>query len=275
MQMDGEHKEEFRRTVREFYGYHGRHELPWRTPEANGDFDPYKIMVSELMLQQTQVRRVTLKYREFLAAFPSVQAVAESQLGEVLRVWNGLGYNRRAQYLHQSARLIATEHGGVVPHSFQALLQLPGIGSNTAGAILAYAFNEPVVFVETNIRTVYIHHFFPGNAMISDADIRPIVEATLDRQHPREWYWALMDYGSYLKRTAGNATKRSSFYVHQSPFGGSRRQVRGKVIKSLLDGPLPLDELQASIRDNRLEEVLSKLTDEGIIRQANRKYRLC
>ncbi|HET9174252.1 MAG TPA: hypothetical protein VFN56_03145, partial [Candidatus Saccharimonadales bacterium] len=143
---------EFRAVVWRHYEAHGRHDLPWRQPNAAGRFDPYAITVSECMLQQTQVSRVLGKYQEFLAQFPTVAALANADLGAVLRVWSGLGYNRRAKFLWQTAQLVLSSSSQQFPRSLPELVALPGIGANTAGAILAYAFNEPAVFVETNIR---------------------------------------------------------------------------------------------------------------------------
>ncbi|MBC7546197.1 hypothetical protein H7171_00450 [Candidatus Saccharibacteria bacterium] len=176
---------DFQNTIYQHYDQLGRHNLAWRLPEADGSFNAYKIMVSELMLQQTQVTRVSTKYPEFLATFPTVQALAVSELGDVLRVWSGLGYNRRAKFLHQAARMIIQDLGGIFPNTVAGLVALPGVGVNTAGAIVAYAYNQPVVFVETNIRTVYIYHFFRNDASVSDKQITNVAEPTLDYEHPR------------------------------------------------------------------------------------------
>ncbi len=263
---------EFLETVWDFYARAGRDSLPWRSPEPDGSFNPYKIMVSELMLQQTQVARVIPKYPDFLGQFPSSQALAQAELGAVLRSWQGLGYNRRAKFLWQAAQ--AVEARGTFPRELAGLVTLPGIGPNTAGAILAYAYNEPVVFIETNVRTVYIHHFFADSSGVDDAAIRLLVEQTLDREHSREFYWALMDYGSYLKATAGNVSSASKHYAKQSTFQGSRRQIRGQVLRSLHEGDLNLADIQAAIPDTRLESVLNDLLAEGLIRLEASEYRL-
>jgi len=264
----------FQTVVREYYRAHGRHDLPWRLADAAGNFDPYKVMVSELMLQQTQVSRVIPKYREFLAKFPTVSTLAESPLAEVLRAWNGLGYNRRAKFLHQAARRIIDEYNGAFPQAASTLQTLPGIGPNTAGAIAAYAFNQPAVFVETNIRTVFIHHFFHDQTAISDKAIIELVEQTLDRDNPRQWYWALMDYGSYLKQTVGNPNHRSRQYAKQSKFEGSKRQIRGQVIRLLAQDTHTQAELQARIHDKRLKIVLNELLDENLILQHGARFSL-
>lgn len=269
--MTDDDKRLFLETLRDFYAQHGR-DLPWRIPEPNGSFNPYKIIVSELMLQQTQVIRVIPKYYDFLERFPTVQILAQSDLGDVLRAWQGLGYNRRAKFLHGAAKIICEL--GRFPDTFPGLVQLPGIGANTAGAILAYAYNQPALFVETNVRTVYIHHFFADESDISDKTILSLLEQTLDREHPREFYWALMDYGSHLKASVGNLSKASKHYAKQSQFSGSRRQVRGQIIRLLSRGGHTLDQLHAAVVDDRLEDVLQGLVAEGLVRLGGDSYSL-
>lgn len=300
--MNVQELSQFQATVWEYYRQHGRHDLPWRQPGADGQFDPYRVLVSEVMLQQTQVARVIPKYYEFLVAFPSVQALAAAELGDVLKVWSGLGYNRRAKFLWQAAQMIAAEYKGNFPSNKADLVALSGIGVNTAGALIAYAFNQPAVFIETNIRTVYIHHFFNDQQSIPDSEILRLVEATLpqagkssDRSrkagfefiskgndekpgtrvsHYRVWYWALMDYGVYLKATHGNLNKLSKTYVKQSRFHGSKRQVRGRVIRALRDAPMSQNALQQHIPDERLSTVLQDLVGEGLIRKTKNTYTL-
>lgn len=221
------------------------------------------------MLQQTQVQRVIPKYQEFLRAFPSIRKLADAELGDVLRAWSGLGYNRRSKFLHQAAQKIASEHTGVFPADKSGLVGLPGIGENTAGAILAYAFNLPGAFVETNIRTVIIHHFFNDHADIPDKDILEVAAQALDHEHPREWYWALMDYGSYLKQTVGNLNRQSKAYTKQSTFVGSKRQLRGKIIALLSAQPMTAASLKKTLNDPRFAAVIDDLLLEGLIRQAN------
>lgn len=263
---------DFQETVWNYYHDHGRHDLPWRLPEASGRFDTYKIMLSEVMLQQTQAGRVIPKYQEFLHAFPTVTALAAADLGNVLRVWSGLGYNRRAKFLHQATKRILEEYGGVVPEEAALLTALPGIGPNTAGAILAYAFNRPVAFIETNIRTVFIHCFFEDRTNVPDTQVRDLVERTLDSEHPREWYWALMDYGNHLKRTTGNASRQSRHYSVQSAFQGSRRQVRGQVLRLLQAGSLSLAQLRKIVDDERLPSILEDLVAEQMISRKSGRY---
>lgn len=261
--------EEFKTIVWDYYHEHGR-DLPWRQTEAGGTFDPYKIMVSEIMLQQTQAARVIPKYHDFLDAFPSVGSLATAPLADVLKVWSGLGYNRRAKFLWQAAQQIKD----VFPDTVEELVRLPGVGLNTAGAILSYGFNKPVVFIETNIRTVYIYHFFSDRTDVHDRELLPIIEATLDTEHPREWYWALMDYGVHIKATIGNTARNSKHYSKQSTFAGSKRQIRGQVIKLLAEGPMVDSELKQIIADERLDDVLGDLLTEQLIHLDGRQYRL-
>lgn len=248
----------------DFYAHNAR-QLPWRQPEAGGDFSPYRILLSEVMLQQTQVARVIPKYQQFLNRFPTNQALARASLADVLEVWSGLGYNRRAKFLHAAARMIEQEYGGEIPKSLDSLMSLPGIGRNTAAAILVYSYNQPHVFIETNIRTVYLHHFFANEDDVPDTAILPLVEQTIDHDSPREFYWALMDYGTHLKATIGNASRRSKHHIKQSRFEGSRRQLRGRVLKELLDAPKTHEQLSAAMKDDRLSDVLSALEKEGFI----------
>lgn len=256
-----------------------RRDMPWRDPLPDGSYDPYRIMVSEIMLQQTQVQRVIPKYGEFLARFPDMAALAGAELGSVLRAWQGLGYNRRAKYLWQTAGQVVNSYAGRLPTDQTALTALPGIGQNTAGAICAYAYDKPVVFVETNIRTVIIHEFFPEVHDVSDSDILRVVrlalqEGTLRAGSVREWYWALMDYGVYIKAEQGNLAKQARAYVKQSPLEGSLRQLRGKVLRLLAERPRTMIELADDIADHRLERVIADLLGEGMIKRSGQLIRI-
>jgi len=216
---------EFRIVVYRHYNTYGR-ELPWRQST-----DPYEILISEVMLQQTQVRRVIPKYAQFLRAYPDIKSLAAARLHNILKIWRGLGYNRRALALKRLAEVVVREFDGEIPSQAEALMTLPGIGRATAHAICAFAFNRPVVFIETNIRTVFIHHFFGNRAHVKDTEIIPLVEQTLDAERPRLWYWALMDFGAALKREHANPSRTSAHYQKQTPFRGSNRQVRGMILK--------------------------------------------
>lgn len=243
--------------------------LPWRETA-----DPYAILVSEIMLQQTQADRVVGKYGAFLALFPDCAVLARAPLSDVLSAWQGLGYNRRAIALKRCAEAVMERHCGVIPSSVEALRALPGIGPYTARAVAAFAFNMPTVFIETNIRAVFIHHFSGDRHGVKDAEILPLVAATLDPANPRVWYNALMDYGAMLKRSQVNPARRSAHHVRQSPFGGSNRELRSRILKALLAGaPLSGEEIVSSL-DADAEKVKSNLAQmekEGFIaKQGNR-----
>ena len=185
----------FKDTICEYYLAQGR-SFPWRSTT-----DPYHILVSEIMLQQTQTFRVMGKYEAFIDAFPDFAALAHAELSAILSLWQGLGYNRRALSLKKIAEIVMHNFGNELPACREALMGMPGIGNATAGALLAFAFNRPVPFIETNIRRVFIHFFFNYREGITDSEIMPLVEQTLDREAPRQWYYALMDYGNMLAKS--------------------------------------------------------------------------
>lgn len=264
----------FTDVVWDYYAHHGR-DLPWRHLEADTKEVGYKVLVSELMLQQTQVNRVIEKYQQWMDKLPTIDDVARSSLAELLQLWSGLGYNRRAKYLQQACQWLCTHTDGMPPNDIEVLRQLKGIGPNTAAAILVYTFNQPHIFIETNVRTVYIHHFFNDAQNVSDVELMPYIADTVDKEQPREWYWALMDYGSFLKKEYGNVAQRSSVYKPQPQFKGSQRQLRGLVIKQLLDGPKTTSELMAMCADDAcLPKVVSSLESEGLIVKTGVKYKL-
>jgi A/G-specific adenine glycosylase len=265
---------QFQSIVLQYYAQSGRHDLAWRKPLPDGSYDPYLILVSEIMLQQTQVSRVTTKFEEFTTYFPTVKRLANASQAEVVRLWSGLGYNRRARFLHQAAGHVVNQFQGNIPYTTTELRQLPGVGINTAGAIMAYAFNLPAVFIETNIRSVMIYHFMPDQTEVSDREIAALVDATLDRSNPRQWYYAVMDYGSFLKRSVGNISQASRSYSRQSSFIGSTRQIRGNILKLLAENSLNRAQLTRQIRDERLEAVLADLLREGLIQNSRSGYSL-
>jgi len=240
-------------------------EMPWRENTA-----PYFVLVSELMLQQTQVDRVIPKFHQFISSFPTIQALANATLEEVLQQWSGLGYNRRAKFLHSAARKVVENFNGQIPDTFEELVQLPGVGPNTAGAMLAYSFNQPVVFIETNIRTVYFYHFFEGDASVSDKQLREVVEQTIDHEHPREWYWAMMDYGSFLKKQGAGRIDQSKHYKKQAPLKGSVREVRGLILKRLTQHDTDLETLRSLLpQDERFAVALEALKKEELVQQTD------
>jgi len=227
------------------------------------------------MLQQTQTSRVEVKFREFIEAFPSFGSLADAPLRRVLEVWQGMGYNRRAVSLKKTVETVVTEHGGVLPDTEHELQQLPGIGPFTASAVCAFAFNKPTVLIETNIRRVFIHFFFPGQGKVKDSEILPLVERAMDRENPREWYSALMDYGVMLAKLTKNPNRRSAHYTRQTAFEGSGRQLRGMVLRDILqEGELSEKELVARTgkEPDQVRRVLGELEKEGFIREKGRKY---
>lgn len=281
----------FRAEVWDYYYTHGRHDLAWRHTK-----DPYAILVSEIMLQQTQVSRVIEKYNEFLHEFPTLETLARATLAKVLSVWSGMGYNRRAKYLKQMAEMIMQKYGGKIPQDFATLCTLPGVGTYTASAVRVFAHNEPDVLLETNVRAVYIHHFFCNTSdlphdkkttrkivksdfTISDTEILAIARGAAEGQDPREWHWALMDYGSHLKKLHPNPSRKSATYTKQSKFEGSVRQVRGEILRILKKDPQTEANIYSLIRANkqivrdeksietkrRLKDALVGLEREGMI----------
>lgn len=260
----------FQRWVRFYYQHYGRHQLPWRQ-----DYQPYRVMVSEMMLQQTQVDRVIPKFTAFMARFPTPFALAAAAPAEVITAWQGLGYNRRGLNLQRAAQQLVARHQGQVPDQLEQLLALPGIGPYTAAAIQAFAFNQPSVVVETNIRTVILFHFFHEAYNVDDAALLAVIRQTLDSSNPRQWYSALMDYGAYLKKVTSNPSRRSRQYQRQSTFQGSHQQLRGAILKLLSNNvSLPTfvlhDQLATSLSPTQLEQLelaLTKLAQEGFIQR--------
>ena len=294
--------ESFRKTVWKYYKENGRHTLPWRHTR-----DPYKILVSEVMLQQTQVSRVMSKYKEFLEAFPTVETLARAKLSEVLKVWSGLGYNRRGKYLRDAAVVIIKHHKGKVPRDVVTLRTLPGIGPYTASALSIFTFNTPLTLIETNVRSVFIHHFFTHIAAksayggqtsvvnvqrlspnisilplrrpdlrkdgsVSDRELLPLIEKAAEGQDPRKWHWALMDYGAYLKTQYANPSRRSAHHAKQSTFEGSLRQIRGAILRELHQGRTSVKGLQFS--KERVEKALAGLVRDEMIKKEKGKWRI-
>lgn len=220
-------------------------DLPWRRT-----YDPYAIWISEVMLQQTQVSRVDGRWQRWLEHFPTVDALAAAAPSDVLEEWQGLGYNRRALSVHRAAQAIS-EAGGVFPQDQKELVKLPGIGPATAAGIRAFAFNLHGVYLETNVRTVFLHELYPQAEGVPDSELIPLVELTCPASvstaagtdtanaattelTPRSWYYALLDYGAYLKKTIPNPSRRSKSHVKQSRFEGSYRQKRAELLRVLL-----------------------------------------
>lgn len=256
-------------------------DFPWRQT-----CDPYAIWISEVMLQQTQVSRVEARWDAWMERFPDVRSLSDAPAADVLEQWQGMGYNRRALNLGAAAREIVRTYGGEFPRSAAALEALPGVGPATAQGIRSFAFDLPGIYLETNVRAVFLHHLFPGVEGVTDRELAPLVEAACpagacvcgggdeaveasdhgrygpyadpqdEGDTPRNWYYALLDYGAQLKRTVGNPSRRSRGYARQSAFEGSRRQKRAEVVRILLaehesDTGSSLDEVTATL--NRLE----------------------
>lgn len=228
------------------------------------------------MLQQTQVERVIPKYAAFLKAFPDFATLNRAPLAKVLVAWQGLGYNRRALMLKKLASRVVEDHGGTLPPDPALLAELPGIGKGTAGAVAAFAFGIRAIFIETNIRRVYLHIFFPKRRDVPDTELLDLISQTVDVKNPREWYYALMDYGAMLgRREKENPNRRSRHYAKQSRFEGSDRQVRGIILKMLLvNTTLSVKGMvkQTGESEARIKKVLAALEREGFLRKIGRMY---
>jgi A/G-specific adenine glycosylase len=270
----------FRKVVWAYYEEHGRHSLPWRKTH-----DPYKVLVSESMLQQTQVERVIPYFKAWMKKYPNVQTLAAAPLADVLISWQGLGYNRRAKMLHEAAKKVVNEHNGKMPKSVELLETLPGVGHYTARAVAAFAYNQDVVFIETNIRTAIVHHFFADQTGISDTEVFKVLQKVFPKadtnngtkRGSRDWYAALMDYGAHLKRSGVRINAKSKGYTKQSTFTGSAREVRGAILRTLAAKPVSkaiLIKLFSKERTEQVETQLTKLTAEGLIIKEGRLFSL-
>ena len=245
MKPDSNKIKEFKKTILDFYTASGR-SFPWRYA---GKGNPWGVLVSEFMLQQTQTQRVIPYWKKWMKLWPRPSDLASASLESVLKEWSGLGYNRRAKNLRDCAAAIAENHRGIVPHTPEELILLPGIGPYTAGAIACFAWNYPALFIETNIRSVLIHFFFQGKTGIKDRELFPILEQAMDRKNPKVWYWALMDYGAELKKITKNPNRKSAHYAKQSPFKGSFREIRGELIRTLsVNGPQNTKTLRKEVK---------------------------
>ena len=257
-------------------------DLPWRRTR-----DPYAVLLSEVMLQQTQVSRVLPRYEEWLADFPTLDALAAAPLEAVLRAWQGLGYNRRAIALKRTAEEVAATRGATLPADDAALRALPGIGPATAAGVLAFAFEQPSVYLETNVRTVFLHELFADLDAVPDREIVPlvkeaVVEAARQGISSRDWYYALLDYGAHLKRTVPNPSRRSAHHARQSTFEGSHRQRRARLLRAVIARPgrtaddyaLDLTDIEretgrAPASEGEVLGVLESLAHEGFLVQAD------
>ncbi|MGD1003584.1 MAG: A/G-specific adenine glycosylase [Minisyncoccia bacterium] len=265
----------FKKTIWAHYHRAGRTNLPWRHTR-----DPYAIFVSEIMLQQTQAARVEKYYEKFIKRFPSFRALARAKTSDVLSAWQGLGYNRRAMFLKRSAEIVVARHAGRLPRERAVLEQLPGVGKGTSGSLMAFAFNKPEIFIETNIRRVFIYFFFLKRRNVTDVELTRYIERSVDRKNPREWYWALMDYGAAMNVAGAampavampraNPNRRSAHYKKQLPFTGSDRELRGKIVRSTLSqkrNRMSAKELlkELAVPRERFIDIIKDLTKEGFI----------
>lgn len=254
----------FRSIIYDYYATNKR-SFDWRqNPTA------YNVVVSEVMLQQTQTDRVAPKFKVFIERFPTFQALAISSFHDVLAHWKGLGYNRRALGLQAIAQSITDHYDGQLPSDVATLETFPNIGPATARSITAFAFNAPTVFIETNIRTVFIYFFKSNIKAVSDKELMPIIDNALDKENPREWYYALMDYGVMLKKSVGNVSQRSAHYKKQSPFIGSDRQLRGRILQVLLDCQRVsfdtlLELLDKKDQSQRIERIIERMKCDTLI----------
>lgn len=279
---------EFQKIVWTHFKKEGRN-FPWRETT-----NPYKIWLSEVMLQQTQTSRVVEKYKEFVKAFPKVSDLANAPLSKVLAMWQGLGYSRRAKNMKRAAAVVATTYKGKFPLDPEKLDEFPGVGPYTARAIYTFATDNPEVFIETNIRSVFIHFFFSDtpssagsrhfplkrgrkNTLISDQEILLKIREMLPKKHFRNWYYALMDYGVYLKKThARTLNTKSKHYKKQSKFEGSGRQVRSGILKAVVSSEkgVSVAELtkQLPYEISKIKEKIGELLAENFIEERKNRF---
>lgn len=260
----------FRRLVWDHYKKQGRHALPWRRTR-----NAYKILVSEVMLQQTQVERVIPYYKAWVKRWPTARSLASAPLSDVLKAWQGLGYNRRAKALHECAKELAKRT--TFPKTKTELIKLPGIGDYTASAVLCFAYGQPELLMETNIRTAITHHFFADKKEVHDAEIREVLASLASRENSRQWNLALMDYGAHLKRTGVKLNSKAKGYRKQSKFAGSDREVRGAIVRALSIAPTSRQKLTRLLGVKRSEQVrtqLKKLEKEALVVRKGSLYSL-
>lgn len=262
-------------------------DLPWRRT-----CDPYAIWISEVMLQQTQVRRVLGRWERWLERFPDAEALAEAPVADVLQEWQGMGYNRRALSLHEAAARISEL--GYFPQDAEELVALPGIGPTTAAGIRAFAFDLPGIYLDTNVRTVFLHELFPEDEAVPDRAIAPLVDESCPKtaenpeDDPRTWYYALLDFGAYLKRVTPNPSRRSASHTKQSKFEGSHRQKRAELLRLVLaagEEGISASEAakalsaseeaqgRAAVDARAAESILEELEKEGFCRKFLARYR--
>ena len=264
----------FRRKILKWYRQHKR-ELPWRETS-----DPYKTLISEVMLQQTQISRVLPKYKQFLSEFPTLKTLSQTSNKKLLKIWKGLGYWRRALFLKEIAKKILKEHKGKFPKDSRLLETFPGIGPYTARAVACFAFQSKDAFLDTNIRRVYLHFFFPKKKKVSDKEILKIAQKALWEKNPRAWHYALFDYGATVLKDK-RINKKSSHYYRQSPFEGSFRSFRTKAVRFLLSKGKVSHKTLESFLEKEIKrikksyspkEILSSLLKDKLIKKPKKYY---
>lgn len=267
MNLSGKKIKAFQDKILTWYNNHKR-DFPWRQTR-----DPYAILISEVMSQQTQINRVVLKYELWMRKFPTVEHLAKASVADVLAYWSGLGYNRRALNLKKTAEMIAKDFNGTFPKTEEELLALPGIGKYTARAILCFAFDQQVTVVDTNIRKVIITQFGLDG---SENELQNIADQLLPNGKAYDWNQALMDYAAAVLKNEKISIPK------QSKFIGSHRYYRGQILKYLLKHKeVIFDELGLAIKKEYtqaekvwLEKLVQELIDEGFITMTHQIIRL-
>jgi len=252
----------FQKSIFTWWTIHKR-DLPWRHTR-----DPYRIMVSEVMLQQTQVSRVLAGYREFIERYATVSDLAQATPADVLRIWKGMGYNRRAMYLLRAAKAIVEIYHGKFPVSEEELIKLPGLGKYTARAILVFAYAQEVPLVDTNIRQIITHFFFNGEPQ-KESVIEEVAGQLIPPAKSWEWHQALMDYGALAMQNAKcqmlNKKKKTI------PFRDSNRFYRGRIVDRLREGDMRESKLTSELEkkyeksNDFLKAILQGLEADGLI----------
>lgn len=247
---------QFQRKILTWYEANKR-DLPWR-----GTRDPYRILVSEIMSQQTQIARVIPKYNAWMEAFPTVFELAKASTADVLGHWSGLGYNRRALFLQKCAKTVVERFAGKFPQEKEVLKTLPGIGEYTAAAVACFAFNQQVAVVDTNVRKIILTQFPHVSSDISPQEMQNIADALLPQGKAYEWNQALMDYASAMLK------KEKIVVPKQSKFKGSNRYYRGQIVKLLLaQKSIARAQLakELSISKEKCAEILGGLEKDALV----------
>lgn len=242
--------------------------------------DPYAVLLSEIMLQQTQTARVERYFEDWMQRFPSIDALSAASTTDILSAWQGLGYNRRGLMLKKLADEVAETRAGALPETYEEMLKLPGVGPATAAGVMAFAHNMPSAYLETNVRTVVLHELMPEHDEVSDKIVTEIVkrasvcagELGIDA---RAWNYALLDYGVWLKKNYPNPSRRSKHHTKQSKFEGSHRQKRAALLREILSQPgMNVSELEARLpwSLDEFEEALNDLLKEGFVEENDERF---